>query len=551
LGVAASGREIDCNPGDDMLSRLSVGEARSLDCDLAIVGAGAAGITLALALSSRRLDVVLVESGDLEYDQDVQARYQGRSVGRDYFDLDMCRLRYFGGSTNHWGGQCAQLDPRDFAKRDWIPGSGWPIGPAALEPHLAEVQRILDLGDGGFDPDDLGAPDPGLPAFDPALLQHRSFRYSSPPTALGGKYRATLEAAPNLKVLLRADLVDIKLAATHGPVQALVVRDQGGGTLEVRARAYVLALGGIENARMLLACDRDAPGGIGNRHDLVGRYFTEHTAIGLGWIEPLKEEFHQAYDEFVHPTIGRHVRHWLVPGDQLMRDRAIGNIAVGFGQRVYVRPRAEGYIALHELKEAFQGREKLEQGMGAQIMEVLRDLDGVAAGLWERFDATIYASAIGEQVPNPDSRVTLGEERDALGLRRVVLDWRLSEIDRRTAAVMIETVAAEFGRRGLGRVQIDEWLLEGGGWDPNLAGNNHHMGTTRMADDPTRGVVDRNCRVYGCSNLFMAGSSVFPTGGAANPTFSIVALTLRLAAHLAEQLEVTARPVDEARAGAQ
>ena len=141
-----------------MLSKLRAGGLPELQCDVAIVGAGAAGITLALALSDRGLKVVVLESGGLDFDQDVQARYQGRVAGRDYFDLESCRLRYLGGSTNHWGGQCARLDERDFAARDWIPDSGWPIGSAAIEPHLAEAQRILDIGEGGFDPGELGAP---------------------------------------------------------------------------------------------------------------------------------------------------------------------------------------------------------------------------------------------------------------------------------------------------------------------------------------------------------------------------------------------------------
>lgn len=519
-----------------MLSVLNSGETSRITCDVAIAGAGAAGITLALALADQGLKVVLLESGGLEFEEDIQNLYAGRVAGRDYFGLDECRLRFLGGSTNHWGGQCSPLDQRDFERRPWIAGSGWPIDRSAVEPYLERAHDILDLGGVDYDPRSLGAPLPGLIPLDANKLEHRGFRYSSPPALLGAKYLGHFERAADLDLLLYASLVEIRLAEPDGPVAAFEVVDRAGRRVRVQARAYVLALGGIENARMLLASDRHAPGGIGNRHDLVGRYFTEHTALTLGSVQPLAADWELAYQGFIHPKIGRHVRHWLVPGDRLMREREIGNIATLFGERTYVRPRAPGYVALHEIKESLHGRDKLPDGLGWHIVRVLKDLDGAALGLWERFDPTIYVTAIGEQAPNRDSRVRLGEERDALGLRRVVLDWRLSEIDRRTAEVMIQTIAEEFGRLGIGRVQIADWLLEEGAWDPHLAGNNHHLGTTRMADEPRQGVVDRNQQVHGCPNLFVAGSSVFATGGFANPTLSIVALTLRLADHLKAQL---------------
>ena len=202
----------------------------------------------------------------------------------------------------------------------------------------------------------------------------------------------------------------------------------------------------------------------------------------------------------------------------------------------YERPRSEGYGALHDIKEGVRER-RLPDDFGANLWRVVSDLDGVARGLWERFDPTTYLTMESEQAPNPDSRVRLDRERDALGLRRVVLDWRLSEIDHRTVRVAAATIAAELGRLGVARVQLGEWLLRDEvTWPDDLTASNHHLGTTRMADDPRRGVVDRDGRVFGCDNLYVAGSSVFPTGGFANPTVNLVALTLRLAEHLRTRL---------------
>jgi choline dehydrogenase-like flavoprotein len=166
------------------------------------------------------------------------------------------------------------------------------------------------------------------------------------------------------------------------------------------------------------------------------------------------------------------------------------------------------------------------------------DLDGIARGLWERFDPTTYVTMESEQAPNPDSRVLLVQERDALGMRRVALDWRLAEIDHRTVRTVAQAIALELGRLGVGRLELGPWILdEGQSWPDDLTPSHHHLGTTRMAADPRHGVVDRDCRVFGSGNLYVAGSSVFVTGGFANPTVNLVALTLRLAEHLRGQLD--------------
>jgi choline dehydrogenase-like flavoprotein len=139
-----------------------------------------------------------------------------------------------------------------------------------------------------------------------------------------------------------------------------------------------------------------------------------------------------------------------------------------------------------------------------------------------------------EQSPNRDSRVTLGTKRDPLGLRRPVIDWQISDIDRHTLATASRFFAQALTQANLGHVRVAAWLLREAteGVEP-ITGDWHQMGTTRMADTAQRGVVDSDCRIFGIDNLFIAGGSVFPTGGAINPTLTIVALALRLADHLA------------------
>lgn len=499
----------------------------TIHCDVCIAGAGAAGITLALALASHGWHVVLLESGGLEFEPETQDLYAGRNIGRSYFDLDATRLRYLGGSTNHWGGMCAPFDERDFQVRPWVPHSGWPIARADLEPYYPAAHEILDLGPFDYDPARLASTP--LPAFDPGLIVPRVFRFSVPATMLGEKYRDALDAAANLAVLLHANLTDIELSRPGGPVEAFLATALDGRHVRIHARGFVIALGGIENARMLLNADRVQPGGIGNDHDLVGRFFMDHPGIAVGSAIIVNQAWKTAYLQHRHE--GTEIRHAVAPSDAVQADAAILNIAAIFGEVWKVRPYAKGYTALRELKDQLRAW-RWPDKLGHHLWQILTDLGGVVEGLQEKMDPTTYVTVESEQAPNPDSRVVLEHERDRLGLRRVALDWRLSEIDHRTMRVLAETLGREFGRLEIGRVQLAEWLLDANGWPDDLIGGNHHMGTTRMADDPRRGVVDRDCRVFGCANLFVAGSSVFPTSGFANPTVNLVALTLRLADHL-------------------
>jgi choline dehydrogenase-like flavoprotein len=499
--------------------------------DICVAGGGAAGITLALALAGSAQRVVVLESGGFDYEDEVQALYRGRNIGRPYLELDATRLRYFGGSTNHWGGMCAPLDERDFLARSWIPYSGWPIRRADLEPFYPRAHELLELGPFGYQPEWLEPAGGLLPLSD--QLVDRVFRFSAPPTYFGETYRAELQAASNVDIWLHANLVDIELDV-DGNVEAFVVRNLEGRQGRVRARAFVLALGGIENARILLSCDRAVPGGIGNQHDLVGRFFMEHPGGVLGHAVLTTPGWEAAYLRGHHPNAGGgEIQHLIAPSDSLQRSAGILNIAVAFGEVTQVRQYAPGYGALYDIKQALQDG-RLPEDLGAHLWVVVTDLGGIARGVWERLDSTTFISVESEQAPNPDSRVLLDQERDALGLRRVVLDWRLSELDYHTMRTMAQTIAQELGRLGVARVQLREWLRDDEvTWPDDLSRANHHMGTTRMADDPRRGVVDRDSRVFGHDNLYVAGSSVFPTSGCANPTLSIVALTLRLAAHLA------------------
>ena len=515
-----------------------------LEGDLCVVGAGAAGIAIALHFAGGGHRVLLLESGGLEFEDATQALYEGTSVGQAYYDLDVCRLRFFGGTTNHWEGRCRPLDPLDFEVRPGVPHSGWPISRASLDPHYARAQELCQLGPYDYRPEFWLLPGEAVLPFDPAKVTTGLWQFS-PPTRFGEVYLKPLTRAANLRVVLNANLVDIETGADGAEVQALQVATLTGRRFRARARAYVLACGGLENARLLLAANRQVNVGLGNQRGNVGRYFMEHPHLPGAKVlatEPAGIDFY-SFDARRPRLAGSEVlalgylglgRELQIQAGLLNCDCCFVNDSVG----------SSGYAALRRILTSVRQAE-VPDDLLADLALALENFEDTFAGLLGRSGVHEYRPdqarfvmwSTAEQAPDPDSRVTLGHRTDALGLPELRLDWRLGEQDKRSLQEVHRTIAEEFGRQGLGRLRIEEWLTADlTSWSPTMIGGNHHMGTTRMSDDPETGVVDRDCRVHGMANLFVAGSSVFATAGCANPTLTIVALAVRLADHLEEHV---------------
>jgi choline dehydrogenase-like flavoprotein len=513
-----------------------------LEADVCIVGAGAAGITLARALAGRGREVLLVESGGLVPDLETQSLYAGESVGQPYFPLEACRLRFFGGTTNHWAGYARPLDRFDFEERPWIPESGWPFDADELAPYYAAAVPVLELAPGRYDAA-FWSQASGLPTLPlaPEVFESRVF-LRSPPTRFGTAYRADLERAASLRVLLHANAVGIETEEDGAFVGALAIATLTGLRLRVRARHVVLAAGGIENARLLLASRPSGhPRGVGNAHDLVGRFFMEHPHLISAFFLPADPGEEAAFYRTQRTEEGRFEGTLNLHEGVLRRER-LGAVSITLvpaprrDARDLEAETAPGMASLRYLLRTLRRRE-LPEDLGRHVGRVLRDLDRVARAAWGRrledgAPGTMHKVFFrAEQVPNPESRVTLAEARDALGMPRTRLAWRLTELDLRTLRRGHELLAREVGRAGLGRLFVPPDDPDRS-WTRDLFGGNHHMGTTRMHPDPRRGVVDAHGRVHGVTNLWVAGSSVFPTSGYANPTLTIVALALRLADRL-------------------
>ncbi|MGH7564021.1 MAG: FAD-dependent oxidoreductase, partial [Gemmatimonadota bacterium] len=249
-------------------------DATEIDSDVCIVGAGAAGITIARELAGTPLRVCLLESGGLEFDPEIQALYSGENVGFPYYDADKFRLRFFGGTTNHWQGVCRPLDPIDFEARDWVPGSGWPIGRADLEPYYARAQTICQLGPLDYRVSTWRTEGAAPFALPERWIESRVFQ-QSPPTRFGQTYRDEIRDAANVRAYLHANVIEIEADSPPPSIRRMRLACLTGIRFTARARWYVLATGAVENARLLLASRRDVPEGLGNVHGWVGRTFME------------------------------------------------------------------------------------------------------------------------------------------------------------------------------------------------------------------------------------------------------------------------------------
>ncbi|MGV2829117.1 GMC oxidoreductase [Myxosarcina sp. GI1(2024)] len=524
-----------------------------IESDICIIGAGAAGISIAREFIARSERVCLLESGGLDYEEDSQSLYQGESIGTPYFPLKESRARYLGGSTNLWAGWSRPFDDFDFADRPWMPYSGWPITKAELDPYYQRAQQACSLEP---DKNDFADWHDALKAieFSPFPLEEQIETYVwqiVPPThsRFGKAYRAELEAADNITTYLHANAIEIETNDPALRVTRLRVASPEGKQFWVKAKVFILAVGGIENPRLLLASNRVQSNGLGNQHDLVGRFFMEHPYLKSGEIE------------FFEPPV-------LYTKENIKVGQTYLGTALGLSKQVQEREQILNFCtrlvtilpdwveAFNSLKFKLRGKKGIFHEAFPTITEgqrhrgdrstledlgkVIANLDRIAARAYTKlFDKSFYTGQsnlcefhlIGEQAPNPNSRIKLSSERDRLGVNRVQLDWRLSPIDKYTIERSQQIIAEELTDAGLGKIKIE--FDRERAWD-SVAGSYHHMGTTRMSPDPKQGVVDENCRVHGISNLYVAGSSVFPTSGLSNPTLTLMALAIRLADHLKE-----------------
>ncbi len=507
--------------------------------DVCIVGAGAAGITLALELIGAPMRICVLESGGVGLDAAAQRLNEGEVVGVPCQPLDESRFRCFGGTTARWTGWCRPLDPIDFETRDWIPHSGWPFTRAHLDGFYERAAVLLQLSAGDVELES-GSAAGFRGELDAEGLASPIFRFS-PPTRFGDRYRHPIEDAENLRVLLHASAIDIAMSDDHRRVRCVHAGTLDGLRFSVAAKMYILAAGGVENARLLLASNPDGRAGVGNEHGLVGRFFMEHPYFYSGILQARTPPSPFVISNAGQPAREKPAGAAVALGETLLREERLTNAATHFVSRSLYKMepafRSPAVGALARLSRGLRGS-RPSRGWIREVRTVVVGLDNVGATLASMARSRIASTdwlalrTVAEPHPDPDSRLLLSAQRDPFGRPRARLDWRLNASDR-SGARRLHTLL----RKVIERVRLGELTTvfdEGDDWPSTLTGGSHHLGTTRMHADPHRGVVDADCRVHGVGNLFVAGSSVFPTAGYANPTMTIVALAIRLAEHLKE-----------------
>ena len=541
----------------------SVTDGAEIETEICIVGAGAAGIAIALQFLGARTSVLMLEAGGEAPDPATQALYEGEVAdAKLHAPSHTYRERRYGGTTTLWGGRCIPFDPIDFEARAYMPGSGWPFGLETLLPYYPLANAICEAGRYAYQ-----APEafpgrgmrPIISGFPENDFTTDGLERFSLPTDFGRRYRGKLAAAPNVRVLLNANCTEILTDEQGTTATGVAIRTLAGKRMTVRARLVVLAVGGIETPRLLLNSRAKHPAGIGNRRDLVGRTYMCHIAGTLGTlrIDGGRERIWHGY-EISDEGIYCRRRFCLSPARQ--RQMGVGNFVARLHHpRIPDPAHRTGALSAIYLARAlipYEYRTRLAEGMPATFGGWLRHVRNVALDPFDTFGFLLelarkrkfairkYPSIVvrpkanifsidfhAEQEPNPDSRITLLSDRDALGLQRVRVDWRYTRGDIRTVTDSLHLLGRVLKESGCGTLSFDQDDLEHEIMRDGAYGG-HHIGTARMDASSAAGVVDADCQVHDVRGLFIAGSAVFPTSSQANPTLTIVALALRLADRL-------------------
>lgn len=518
------------------------------ETDICIVGSGPVGISIAKEFVGTNVNVLIVESGGLESEDDVQKLYEIESIGdpRRINQINL-RRRIYGGSSYIWTGRCAPFDDIDFQARDWIPRSGWPITKMDVAPYLSRAGKNLGLGPNCYD-DRLWQQfkvDQPEPCLDKDKLSPFFWQFSKSPkntrASVDFGRDINLSAAKNINVLLHANVTHINVDNKKNKFSSVDISTLAGKKAIVKSKTLVLACGGIENARLLLASNKQVSEGLGNHSDSVGRFLMDHTLYITGHFDPNNSDL--VRKRFGHYWLDKNgQRHVYLHGMSLSKKIQQDEKLLGCHAFVEEFDVLEDnpVDAFKRLVGALKEKSIYEQ-FWKDIKNVCLNSPYVFKNLYRRIKLNrpeinkvkrVELHCMMEQFPNSDSRIKLSDSKfDALGMPISVIDWKINDLEKQTFTRMMELVCEEFLRLGLPVPSLSPVLTDPQ-WKHSASEKSHPTGTTRMSNHPDNGVVDSNLQVHGISNLFVAGSSVFPTSGAANPTLVIVALAIRLADHL-------------------
>lgn len=550
-----------------LIDARTIERGRLIEADVCVIGCGPAGLALIKELAGEPLRICALESGNRDFNHETQTLCEGTTISPDGYPSNLladARRRQLGGTANLWNDELNEgageelvryvpLDRIDFEKRAWVPYSGWPFDKTHLDPFYERALRL-----GGAGPFTHDAPDWKS---DRAELLGPNARVRTMMSQFGTRTVFTRdypdELARNEKVCVYLNATLLELMLNGNAIRQARVAAAPDREFQISAKIFVLAAGGIENARLLLLSNRVQPGGLGNQYDLVGRFFMDHPAFRFGVLTPEDRHLFRSTGLYDHHIVnGVRVMGKLTFREEVMRAEEMLNICAA------LTPRGRTY----ESHAAKTFKRVVKSGSAANAAKLVRNefrslitgWDEVLVKTYERLTnkkmpysdhkggwsrlpnsarrfRKFELTCLSEQAPNPENRVTLGDDLDRFGQRKIQLHWRWSELDLRSIWRAQDILKEELERNRLGRFATQREL--DCGQPPHFTSPHHHLGTTRMHANPKEGVVDANCQIHGISNLYIAGSSVFPTGGFANPTLTIIALAVRLSYHLKELMK--------------
>lgn len=505
---------------------------------ICIIGAGAAGIAIAVELSRAGAPVCVLEAGERRFDREAQDLYESETSGVRHDGVHSMRFRVFGGSTTRWAGQALPFFDCDFARRPWIPHSGWPITRKELAPYYQRAAALMQipapLGEAGW-LDDFAS----VPGFDPRVVHPSASIFSSKPDFVQ-LYGKELEDSRLVEVILGANVTGFTATSAKDGIASVEARGLDGSSVRVFANQFVLAAGGIETARILLAARAAGGDAIpGSDGDDIGRFFQDHPGFIVGPISGASPRL----AEFFFPARINGLKHStrLSAAPELQQRERIVHTASTVTFDLTQDP---AVTAAKQFVQVLRGTED-RAALRPALRELARHPTAAVSAAYRRVvlkrptldPSSAPTLVVGcEQLPSRESRITLSDKRDALGIPRTRLTWHIDERELAACERFAAITASELDRLGLGycdtghfRLPRDEAALAEVVFDAG-----HHMGTTRMALEDGEGVVDARCRLIGRKNLYIGSCSVFPTGGVSNPTFTMLALCARIADDLVE-----------------
>lgn len=448
--------------------------------DYCIIGAGPAGITLAIKLAEKNKKILLVEGGGTDISYESQLLYEGDVVGDDYLSLDTCRLRYFGGTSNHWSGVCRTFDEIDFLGRTDFNLYEWPLKKSELDKYLIEAFDILEIN--------TIKPDIKINNWDIKKIHFEK----SPPVRFKDKYLDKIINSKDIFLTLNTNCINFE---TNGKSITQVVL-KNNVQKKIKSDNFILATGGIENSRILLWSNELTNSQIVKNTSSLGKYWMEHPNFNVGEAIFFGKGKFNYFNDFLAIT------------DQKKIELGILNNRIRFKQN--------------------------QSSLGKNILELACYAPKLSKFLKfnrEQICGSII-QAVWEQEPFKENKVTLSKKLDYLGVPKTKLYWKKTKNDLMNVRKTLEVFASTFIKENIGRIKIYPYLNDGNFPSNENLASSHHIGGTRMSNNPNNGVVDKNCKVYGQENLYVLGSSIFPTGGYTNPTLPIIQFTIRLAEHL-------------------